>query len=187
MFCSSCGFESVIGKFCSQCGKELAKEDAPPMSIDDFYQNKSKERSNRFCKSKKKPYKKTDLREVEQTTIYIALAREVCGEIQTYRGKSLPVKVQTDWGPYDLKTAACEKHCRYNPSLKGKSKTDFRLTYKSGETVKYIPGTETPFTIKLYKEDLGVGYSRITLYLIEYEYFDDDDDDDDQFRCGFFL
>ena len=48
--------------------------------------------------------------------------------------------------------------------------------YKNGEKIKYIPCTTTDFTIKLYKEDLGTGYSLVVVYLLEYELENEEED-----------
>ena len=54
-----------------------------------------------------------------------------------------------------------------------------KLVYKSGEVVRFIPGTREVYTVKKYKEDSGFTYSRKTLYLQKYD--DDADDSDDDY------
>ena len=49
---------------------------------------------------------------------------------------------------------------------------DIKLVYKNGELARHIPGTNTPFILRDYKEDLGVGYNSISLYLLPYENMD---------------
>ena len=58
-------------------------------------------------------------------------------------------------------------------------RSSYRLAYRNGETVKYLPGTEIEFSVKKYKEDLGVGYSSILVYLIEYEYLSNSSEDEE--------
>ena len=43
--------------------------------------------------------------------------------------------------------------------------------------VRFISGTNIPFTVKAYKEDLGVSYHAIVLYLLPYEDLNDTDDE----------
>ena len=43
--------------------------------------------------------------------------------------------------------------------------------------VRFIPGANIPFTVKVYKEDLGVLYHAIVLYLLPYENLNDTDDE----------
>ena len=43
--------------------------------------------------------------------------------------------------------------------------------------VPFIQGTNIPFTVKSYKEDLGVSYHAIFLYLLPYEDFNDTDEE----------
>lgn len=45
-----------------------------------------------------------------------------------------------------------------------------KLVYKSGEMVRFIPGTNIPFKVKAYKE------SHIVLYILQYEDLNDTDD-----------
>jgi len=72
--------------------------------------------------------------------------------------------------------AGYEKMKQYNPSFKA-ALYQTMLTYKSGTRVRFLPGTNIPFTVKLYKEDLGVSYSRIVLYLLEVDNTDSEEDE----------
>ena len=70
-----------------------------------------------------------------------------------------------------------EKFGRYNRNeFEGKGILDCKLVYKNGERIKYIPGTTTDFTIKLYKENLGTGYNSIVIYLLKYKLKDEEED-----------
>ena len=51
------------------------------------------------------------------------------------------------------------------------------LICKSGEMVRFIPGSNMPFTVKAYEEDLGVSYHAIVLYLLPYEDLNDTHDE----------
>ena len=43
--------------------------------------------------------------------------------------------------------------------------------------VHFIQGTNIPFTVKSYKEDLGVSYHAIFFYLLPYEDLNDTDEE----------
>ena len=43
--------------------------------------------------------------------------------------------------------------------------------------IKTIPGTDVPFTIKRYTENLGVRYSSVIVYLLEYDSFTSSEDE----------
>lgn len=119
--------------------------------------------------------KKCDDREIKETTIFASLGEiDNHGNIKRLKGSRLPVKVSVDWGAYQLKKAVFSKFERYDNVVKGRQISSFRLSYKNGETVRYLPGTKTEFTIKDYKNDLGVGYSSIVIYLVEYQYLSSD-------------
>ena len=51
-----------------------------------------------------------------------------------------------------------------------------KLIYKNGTIVRHLPETSRPFVLQEYKMALGMPYSQICLYLIEYEASDDEDD-----------
>ena len=53
---------------------------------------------------------------------------------------------------------------------------DYKLAYKSGTIVRHLPGSSQPFVLQEYKKALGMPYSRICFYLMEYEASDDEDD-----------
>ena len=43
--------------------------------------------------------------------------------------------------------------------------------------IRFIPGLNIPFTVKAYKDDWGVSYHAIFLYLLPYEDLNDTDDE----------
>ena len=180
MFCWSCGKSISEGQsFCGQCGLQNSKqkpEEKKPLSFNDFVKERSSSRSATTFPKKSK----IDKREVKETTIYASVGEiDDVGNIKQIKGSRLPVKVEVDWGSYQLKNAVFDKLERYNNLVKGKRKSSYRLAYRNGETVKYLPGTEIEFTVKKYKEDLGVGYSSILVYLIEYEYLSNSSEDEE--------
>ena len=45
----------------------------------------------------------------------------------------------------------------------------YKLCFPDGSEVSTLPGTNEPFTLEKYKEDLGKTYARITLFLCPFE------------------
>ena len=88
------------------------------------------------------------------------------GTFKQDRGTRLPIKVNVDWGVYRLKEAVFEKFERYNDSICGQNIVEYDLVYKNGQPIVNIPGTQDSFTIQKYKNDLGVGYQSINVYLL---------------------
>ena len=73
--------------------------------------------------------------------------------------------MDTNVNAYLLKQAPFERLSRYRSAETYFGEPhEYKLVYKTGDTVQYIPGTKRLLNLKEYKDDLGVGYSRITLY-----------------------
>ena len=193
MFCPACGKAIQSGKFCPHCGEnlpstskdgEIDRENSKttsqdgenskkrPSTFSEFYAMKSKDRVNRFVFKKKK-----DKREAEEVLIHASLLQDISGKLTQDRGSRLPVKVDVSWDHVHVKKAIFEKFSRYNETVKDLKLEDVKLVYKNGEPVRYIPGTKIPFTVKGYKEDLGVRYNSLVLYLLPYRCFSSSDDD----------
>ena len=101
--------------------------------------------------------------------MHASLLLAVKGALIQERGSRLPVTINVSWDHIDLKKAIFDRFKRYNATVKKLELSDVKLVYKSGEMVRFIPGTNIPFTVKVYKEDLGVSYHAIVLYLLPYE------------------
>jgi hypothetical protein len=107
------------------------------------------------------------------------------------RCETLPVNVQTTATPVAIIEAAVTKHVAFNKRFNGD--LTYRLVYRDGTKVRYIPGTNPPepFVLMRYKQASGFGYSKITFFLevrnviadlrevIESDSHSDDIDDDD--------
>ena len=177
MYCVHCGAPHNNAMFWVQCGKQIGGQPENTnrteqgsssngsLTINEFYRNKENNRTSKFkTKTNKKNTCKNDKNE---SSITVGLMKQnSLGMLQIVRGTHLPVKVDPSWNAHELKVAAFEKLSRYLKCLKERKHIEYKLVYKNGDTVKYIPGTNIEFTVKDYKEDYGVGYSRITLYLM---------------------
>ena len=70
----------------------------------------------------------------------------------------------------DLKKAV-DKHYRFNNFID--DNLFYKLVYSDCKVVKTIPGSEEAFTLKCYKDEIDMQYSRITLYVcLLWYYFD---------------
>ena len=84
----------------------------------------------------------------------------------------------------ELLTKAVEKHSRFNQNLVNNIPANYRLLYPDHKLVRSIPGSEIPFTLKKYKEEIDKPYSRITFFLCTFlDYcsvlLDDESSDED--------
>lgn len=68
-------------------------------------------------------------------------------------GSRIPIKVDVNWDHVQSKKAVFEKFKRYNMNFSGSRIKDWKLVYKNGNVIQYLPGTSTPFTVKAYKDD----------------------------------
>ncbi|KAK7883961.1 hypothetical protein WMY93_027084 [Mugilogobius chulae] len=70
-------------------------------------------------------------------------------ELKPVRGSPLPLTVSPEIGAEDLKAAAEQKICTFN---KKAPPGPYILLFPDGTEVKYVPGTETAFQLRLFKE-----------------------------------
>ena len=120
---------------------------------------------------------KNDWRGKDVVLIHAPLLLAVKGALIQERVSRMSITVNVSWDHIGLKKAIFDKFKRYNATVKKLMLSDVKLVYKSGEMVRFIPGTNIPFTVKEYKEDLGVPYHAIVLYLLPYEDLNDTDNE----------
>jgi hypothetical protein len=189
MFCSGCGISCIPNaKFCHQCGKEItdhqdtsgtssgsgtsaenANRGKGLTSFQSFRARKEGERSKFFktCGTKAKKSKLED-KQPEEVKINIGVMILKDGKLSIKRGATLPLTVAPSIGSKELLTKAVEKHTRFNQNLVDRA-IIYRLLYADYEEVTTIPGTEDPFTLKKYKEEIDKPYTRITFFLCSSE------------------
>ncbi|KAI7799653.1 hypothetical protein IRJ41_008307, partial [Triplophysa rosa] len=124
-----------------------------------YRQLKENERRT-FSKSKKKS-KKT-------VRISVGIMTKTKNGFRPIRGKNLPLQVEPEWSLEQLLPAAIEKLKDFNRDMED---GEYVLRYPDGSQIKNIPGTDTPFTIRQYKEAIGKAYQRITLFICVLEDF----------------
>ena len=195
MFCSSCGQNCPLeAKYCHKCGDLLkhnvtegagsvdegSKKDergSKPglLTFAQFRARKEEDRSKHF---KKKPGKKLKLDRKGnadcQTKINIGVMIMKDGRLSIKRGYSLPINVAPNITSEDLLEKAVEKHSRFHKDVvQSNKKAFYQLLYADKNKVNTLPGSDEPFTLERYKEEIDKPYSRITFYLCSSsDYFD---------------
>lgn len=202
LFCHQCGFSvqqaggsdvsrlenaSASPATCSKVPSRLPSGTGPPLlTFTEFRKRKESDRQKHFnTKSKASGKRKTDETDKEKlVTCKIAFMtyREDTGCLKLVRGSQHSLSISPAINAYELRRKAVEKLSRFNRSLSNYPE-HYCLLYPDLTLVCMIPGTETPFTLKQYKEDLGKPYERLTLYICKLEDYlanegiDEDEDD----------
>lgn len=154
------------GRTLEEAKKETQKENTNKrlMDFESFFERKKKART----------HTKKNKVISEQVTVYGSMLK---ADLKQDRGTRTPIIVEKTFGANELKNAIYEKISRYHKHVADFEKSDYKLVYKSGDTIRCIPGTQTPFTIEGYKKDLGVGYQNLNFYLMLYEVFSSSEDE----------
>ncbi|XP_030578489.1 uncharacterized protein LOC115775120 isoform X2 [Archocentrus centrarchus] len=144
-----------------------------------FKYREGKEAERRMFSKCKKKSKKI-------VKISVGIMNKTKTGMRPIRGKTLPLDVEPSWSSEKLLGAAIKKLKDFNQDMEA---GEYILLYPDGSQVKNIPGTDTPFTIQLYKEAVGKSYQRITLFVCIIEGFlsesprdesDSEDEEDDE-------
>ena len=186
MFCSACGSSCIPNaKFCHQCGKELSNTSSMSSqssgtptsstsatkntttkrsgvrSFQSYRARKEEERSKFFknCSTRTKKVKlEANLPKEVKINIGVLILKD--GKLSLKRGATLPLTVAPTIGSEELLAKAVKKHTRFNEQLFKRYKV-YRLLYADYKEVTTIPGSEEPFTLSKYKEEIDKPYSRI--------------------------
>ncbi|XP_037309090.2 G2/M phase-specific E3 ubiquitin-protein ligase-like isoform X2 [Pungitius pungitius] len=178
MYCPFCGFNlHAETAFCSSCGKNITflKDAARPGTSEgtgctgnsavatflNFRSLKEKERQSSF-KKKKEPLKDSRVK------ISVGIMHVKDGVLKPVRGMTLALVVQPEWDAEQFRKAAVQKMKDFNKHLEA---GPYLLLYPDGTKVINIPGTETAFSLKLYKDAVGKSWQRLTLYICTVEDF----------------
>ena len=203
MFCHQCGFSvkqaggsdvsrpenaSASPATCSKAPSRLPSGTGPPLlTFTEFRKRKESDRQKHFnTKSKasgKRKTNETDKEKLVTCKIAFMTYREDTGRLKLVRGSQHSLSLSPAINAYELRRKAVEKLSRFNRLLSNYPE-HYCLLYPDLTLVCMIPGTEKPFTLKEYKEDLGKPYERLTLYICKREDYlanegiDEDEDDD---------
>ena len=140
-----------------------------------FRARKEEDRSKYF---RSKPGKKMKLDHKDnvdcEAKINIVVMTIKDGRLSIKRGYLLLLNVPTNITSEDLLGKAVEKHSRFHKDvIQSNKKVFYQLLYADKNRVSTLPGSDEPFTLKRYKEEIEKPYSRITFYLCSSsDYFD---------------
>ncbi|CAI5660696.1 unnamed protein product [Oreochromis niloticus] len=174
MYCPFCGFQfENFTKFCCSCGKDISFVPAKDASTEQEH-SRAKTVVQQFFKyregkeAERRMFSKSKTKSKKTVTISVGIMNKKKTGMRPIRGKSLPLNVDPSWSSERLLSAAIKKLKDFNQDMKD---VEYILLYPDGSQIKNIPGTDTPFTIELYKEAVGKSYQRITLFVCTLEDF----------------
>lgn len=84
------------------------------------------------------------------------------GGVKPLRGKTLRLSTHPDITAPDLLDQAVKKMKDFNKDL---DDGPFVLLYPDGSEVINVPGTQIPFMLNKYKEEIGKTYQRINIFI----------------------
>lgn len=164
MFCSECGKSfPQLAKFCSNCGsKSTSPTKASTIRFSKFRKRKEEERRGKLEPKGKKP-KVTTASKKKDVIVNIGVMKYCHGELKKCRGKTLPITTTTDASANQIKEKAVAKHTSHNKSLH--DGLEYVLLYPDSSKIVNIPGSNEPFVLEKYREEVGRQYKRITLFI----------------------
>ncbi|KAL4000595.1 alcohol-forming fatty acyl-CoA reductase [Sarotherodon galilaeus] len=194
MFCPFCGISfSLFTRFCASCGRslELLRDTDQAEGSDSPGTSKQPENSEQqqTCPSYKQfmEYKKSKSKEREAFScgaklklkqqskpvkINIGIMVSQQTDLKLLKGKTLPLFISPKITAPDLLKQAVEKMRTFNKDLVEGS---YVLLYPNCTEVINVPGTERPFRLADYKEEIGKNYNRISLFICPESHFKQED------------
>ncbi|KAM4625025.1 uncharacterized protein ACJ7VT_003510 [Polymixia lowei] len=182
MYCPFCGSRlEVSAKNCWSCGRDVRFLEevkpaqstttgggcGPSTTTGGVTQNPALQKIMKRRKRKakeRKTFPKSRVRRNIKTTAKISIGVMIKAEraLKPVRGLCLNLDVETHWSSEQLLAAATKKLKDFHQDMEDAA---YVLLYPDGTPIKNIPGTDTAFTIKHYKDAIGKAYQRITLYI----------------------
>ncbi|XP_035038211.1 uncharacterized protein LOC118124472 [Hippoglossus stenolepis] len=114
------------------------------------------------CFKKKTERKKKEPPKENLVKISVGMMQMTKGWLRAVRGMVLPVRVRPGADAEELLKAAKQKMKDFNTNA---HVGPYVLLFADGTKIINVPGTETAFSLKLYKETVKKAYQRITVYL----------------------
>jgi hypothetical protein len=140
------------------------------LSFSAYRMKKEQERSS--CSPKGPMAKKSKKAASKNTTVEVKVNVGIMtlrdGRLLPKRNTMLPLNVNDLIGSNELLDKAVEKHSCFNSSLISNIPSMYKLLYGNiaqVQAAKTIPGSEEPFSLKRYKEEIGKPYSKISFYI----------------------
>ncbi|XP_034077849.1 uncharacterized protein LOC117549859 [Gymnodraco acuticeps] len=189
MYCPFCGASVTSSHgFCGVCGRDITflkdvtnkvPEEMPTTSAHLSAQPRTSAAGSsavesfqkyREIKKRERPFftkgRHNSKNKQKLVKISVGVMRRMDGCLKPVRGRSLPLNVEPQWACEELLAAAIKKQKAFNQDLEDGAHV---LLYPDARVITNIPGTDTPFTVQMYKEAIGKPYQRITLYICTLE------------------
>nr|XP_024657858.1 G2/M phase-specific E3 ubiquitin-protein ligase-like [Maylandia zebra] len=133
----------------------------------EYKKSKSKERQAFSCGAKLKLKQQS-----KPVKINIGFMVSQQTDLKPLRGKTLPLFITPEITAPDLLKQAVEKMRTFNKDL---VEGPYVLLYPDCTEVINVPGTERPFRLADYKEEIGKNYNRISLFICPESHFKRED------------
>ena len=166
------------------------------LSFSAYRMHKEGERSSNFKSKGPKP-KKVKTQDARKATVDVKVNVGVMvfrdGKLIPKRNTSLPLTVNDLIGQEELLSKAVDKQSRFNSMLISNEPRLHKLLFGNHarvQEVKNIPGSEKPFTLRRYKEEIGKHYSKISFFLcsladyLEHTINSSSSDEDEQLKSS---
>lgn len=146
---------------------------ASRLSFGAYRMRKEMDRSSNFKSKGPKPKKSkvqapNSRKAAVEVKVNVAVAVFKEGKLIPRRSTSLPLTVNDLIGKEELLNKAVEKQSRFNSVLISNKPRLYKLLFGNHarvQEVTTIPGSDEPFTLRRYKEEIGKPYSKITFFL----------------------
>ncbi len=192
-FCHKCGKEaaqavsndstSVVTTGTSTCqsNENRSTSDRSGSSRLSFSAYRMRKELERSSCSPKEPVGKKSKKATKNTTVEVKVNVGIMtlrdGRLLPKRSTMLLLNVNDLIDSKELLHKAVEKHSRFNSNLISNNPSMYKLLYGNIARVqeaKTIPGSDEPFSLRRYKEEIGKPYSKITFYICPFtDYLDD--------------
>ena len=140
----------------------------PVKSFAEYRKQKSKQWSGYTKKNQKERQSQDDKPKERKVNITIGLMewRDKECKLMAKRGKKILLQVSNHAKIVDIRILAENKWKQFHPDLYDDHyQTYYKLLYESGMEIEKIPGSEEPFVMYRYQQEIQKDYKRITLYL----------------------
>ena len=142
-----------------------------PVSFQAFRKKKEEERSSRFKPKKRLGSTAKKAKVSNEVKVQVGVVSDDGnGRLKKLKGRTIPVLFNESDDAKILLQKAVDKHARHYKQF---DKDDiYTILYQDMTLVKNLPGSSTPFTLGMYKQDLLKPFSKIFFWLCSVEDFE---------------
>ena len=142
-----------------------------PVSFQAFRKKKEEERSSRFKPKKRLGSAAKKAKVSNEVKVQVGVVSDDGnGRLKKLKGRTIPVLFNESDDAKILLQKAVDKHARHYKQF---DKDDiYTILYQDMTLVKSLPGSSTPFTLGMYKQDLLKPFSKIFFWLCSVEDFE---------------